>query len=170
MKILTNSVDCMPDEEKELYLSWNDMKWEIVGEVQEYLEDKTNMCKDSDGLTTIILPTYFSSLEICSQTCQKIHKAQVPIVLTVDSINNLQYKLSKFSLGSGPGMGVFLSITANDDGHWIDQNSGDIVDISHLDVGEYRCMLLNSKSPVNFPCNFGKGKLFTLDISKSSIY
>ena len=57
MKLLTNSKHCFGMEVPpgQLYLGWNDMKWDTFGNVRSYNESVKDMCKPSDGTTNIFL-------------------------------------------------------------------------------------------------------------------
>ena len=55
MMKITNSEHCVVDESSDLYLSWNDMKWNKFGNISEYNETKGNMCQIRYNITTIFL-------------------------------------------------------------------------------------------------------------------
>ena len=55
MKPITNSKHCTEVDSSEIYISWNDMKWDTFGNVRSYNESVRNMCKPSDGTTNIFL-------------------------------------------------------------------------------------------------------------------
>ena len=55
MKPITNSKQCTEVDSQEIYISWNDMKWDTFGNVRSYNESVKDMCKPSDGTTNIFL-------------------------------------------------------------------------------------------------------------------
>ena len=55
MKPITNSKQCTEVDSSEIYISWNDMKWDTFGNVRSYNESVRDMCKPSDGTTNIFL-------------------------------------------------------------------------------------------------------------------
>ena len=55
MKTITNSKQCTEVDSQEIYISWNDMKWDTFGNVRSYNESVKDMCKPSDGTTNIFL-------------------------------------------------------------------------------------------------------------------
>ena len=60
MKRLTNSEACIVQEDYQVYLTWNEMKWDVFGNVTEYNESNKNMCKLKENITDIFL-TGFNS-------------------------------------------------------------------------------------------------------------
>lgn len=54
MLSLTNSINCIVGQgnDSEVYLAWNDMNWNIIGDIKIYKESKKNLCQPSDGTTT----------------------------------------------------------------------------------------------------------------------
>ena len=53
---LTNSKECTDTENHpDIYMSWNQMDWNIFGDVRVYYESRQLMCKVSDGVTRIYL-------------------------------------------------------------------------------------------------------------------
>ena len=44
------------ENDNEVYLAWNDMKWELFGNVEEYNVSSSELCKEYDGLTNVFLP------------------------------------------------------------------------------------------------------------------
>ena len=55
MKRLTNSEECTVEDKYQVYLAWNDMQWDIFGNITEYNEPKKDMCKRKDNITNIFL-------------------------------------------------------------------------------------------------------------------
>ena len=52
---MTNSRQCTVENDTNVYLAWDDMKWEISGNVRTYNESRRNVCKYQDGITDILL-------------------------------------------------------------------------------------------------------------------
>ena len=52
---MTNSRQCNVENDTNVYLAWDDMKWEISGNVRTYNESRRNVCKYQDGITDILL-------------------------------------------------------------------------------------------------------------------
>ena len=53
---ITNSRQCtVQDKNEDAYLTWDNMKWEISGNVRTYKESRRNICKYQDGITDILL-------------------------------------------------------------------------------------------------------------------
>ena len=52
---LTNSNECTAENHQDIYMSWNQMDWNIFGDVRVYYESRQLMCKVSDGVTSIYL-------------------------------------------------------------------------------------------------------------------
>ena len=40
---------------RELYLGWNDMKWDTFGNVEVYNEPKKDMCRAFENITNVLL-------------------------------------------------------------------------------------------------------------------
>ena len=58
---LTNSKNCTVENGgRDMYLSWNDMKWKAVGNVSSYNESKRALCTISDGIDNFMLSGNFS--------------------------------------------------------------------------------------------------------------
>ena len=57
MKLLTDSKNCFGMElpPRELYLAWNDMKWNLTGDIEVYYEPKKDMCRPFENITNILL-------------------------------------------------------------------------------------------------------------------
>ena len=57
MTRLTNSKHCfgMDVPTRELYLGWNDMKWDTFGDIEVYNEPKKDMCRAFENNTNILL-------------------------------------------------------------------------------------------------------------------
>ena len=55
MKRLTNSEECTVEDKYQVYLAWNDMQWDIFGNITQYNEPKKDMCKRKDNITNIFL-------------------------------------------------------------------------------------------------------------------
>ena len=55
MMKITNSEHCVVDESSDLYLSWNDMKWNKFGNISRYNETKGKMCQIRYNISTIFL-------------------------------------------------------------------------------------------------------------------
>ena len=56
MKTLTTSKECTGKvNDEDLYLAWPRMKWNITGNIQVFNESKKNLCRTSDGKTSIWL-------------------------------------------------------------------------------------------------------------------
>ena len=57
MKILTSSTDCLIESSNEnIYLSWNEMKWNYIGNVFDYDVSVKDICKPIHDINTIFLP------------------------------------------------------------------------------------------------------------------
>ena len=39
----------------EVYLAWNDMKWNLTGNIEVYNEPKKDMCRPFENITNILL-------------------------------------------------------------------------------------------------------------------
>lgn len=65
MKLLTNSKHCFGMEvpPRELYLGWNNMKWDTFGSIQVYNEPKKDMCRAFENITNILLTGIFKGLK-----------------------------------------------------------------------------------------------------------
>ena len=54
--MITSSTQCAVNSSEEYtYLTWNNMKWNIFGNVTAYYESKKEICKTSDGTTNFFL-------------------------------------------------------------------------------------------------------------------
>ena len=60
MRKLTNSEACTVQEDYQVYLTWNEMKWDVFGNVTEYYESNNDVCKLKENTTDIFL-TGFNS-------------------------------------------------------------------------------------------------------------
>ena len=58
MKTLTSTKDCTANhiDNSRVYLSWNDMTWKIVGEIEIFNVSKKEVCKPKSAVTNIFLP------------------------------------------------------------------------------------------------------------------
>ena len=52
---MTNSRECTVEDNADVYLAWDDMKWEITGNVRTYEESRRKICEYQDGITDILL-------------------------------------------------------------------------------------------------------------------
>ena len=52
---MTNSRQCTVEDNADVYLAWDDMKWEITGNVRTYEESRRKICEYQDGITDILL-------------------------------------------------------------------------------------------------------------------
>ena len=52
---MTNSRQCTAEDNADVYLAWDDMKWEITGNVRTYEESRRKICEYQDGITDILL-------------------------------------------------------------------------------------------------------------------
>ena len=64
MKKMTNSENCVLGESSNLYLSWNDMKWNKFGKIREVNETKGTMCKIRYNITTMFLTGMISTNDL----------------------------------------------------------------------------------------------------------
>ena len=134
MKLLTSSKNCVVyDNDLDAYLVWKDMTWERTGFVYEYKVELENVCKESDGITTLFMPTRYTSMRHCSHTCSKFQKSKSPFFESIKELRSFQEKLGNF----GKGLAYFLSVSdKNDNGDWVDFYSGEVVDIGHIAPGK----------------------------------
>lgn len=44
------------EDDNEVYLAWNDMEWEILGDVEEYNVSAAELCREYDGVTNVFIP------------------------------------------------------------------------------------------------------------------
>ena len=44
------------EDDNEVYLAWNDMEWEILGDVEEYNVSASELCREYDGVTNVFFP------------------------------------------------------------------------------------------------------------------
>ena len=67
MKILTSSTDCLIDSSNEnIYLSWNEMKWNYIGNVFDYDVSVKDICTPTYNINTIFLPGKTFSVHLTS--------------------------------------------------------------------------------------------------------
>lgn len=182
MIVMTSSKNCIVTEnDLDAYLIWKDMTWEKTGFVYEYQVEVDDVCKDSDGITTLFMPTRYNSMRHCSQTCSKFQKSRSPFFKTIDELRSFQGKLGNF----GKGLAYFLSVSDNNnDGDWLDFYTGEIADIEHIAPGKSfllhlicfsaffsddnedgNCMVVNyhtMNQASKWFCDFEKGKIKNL--------
>ena len=66
MQYFTNSKKCTEVDISEVYISWNNMKWDTFGNVRSYNESVKKMCKPLDGITNIFLSGILFIVVKCS--------------------------------------------------------------------------------------------------------
>ena len=71
MKHITNSKQCTEVDSSEIYISWNNMKWDTFGNVRSYNESVKNMCKPLDGITNIFLSGILFIVPVKCTGCPK---------------------------------------------------------------------------------------------------
>ena len=57
MTRLTRSEDCSEIKVDSLYLPWQMMQWNLVGEIREYNIDKSELCSKTDNSVSVFFPS-----------------------------------------------------------------------------------------------------------------
>ena len=57
MMRLSSSEDCAELKDNSIYLSWQSMKWNITGKVEEYKITKSDLCSDVDTKVSVFFPS-----------------------------------------------------------------------------------------------------------------
>ena len=112
MKELTDTKNCLlSSDDPESYLSWPDMEWNKFGFIEEYEVSVQTMCKDSDGITSLFLPTEYNFMTECMQTCEKLNKAFGPHIDTVEEKTQWDIRQMKYAENPGGSPSVWIPWT-----------------------------------------------------------
>ena len=86
---LTSSSDCQVDSNDEnVYLAWNDMKFNFFGNITEKFTPVEEICVKTDNLKRVRFPDVFQQEE-CMQTCQKLSKdTRGPVIQSQEDLDN----------------------------------------------------------------------------------
>ena len=120
-----NNPNCITEGD---YLKWEDMEWNITGEVIEGQSDLEELC-ESKVSTTVFLPVVFRQWETCMQTCPKMDKSRAPSIINQDEMDSVSDLVRKITFKDGkikPGLrtnsiAYWLPISdISEEGTWID--------------------------------------------------
>ena len=110
---MTTSKDCTANhiDRDKIYLSWDDMKWNIFGTVDVFNVSTKEVCRPKSQTTNIFLPgdtfwsrmtlfhdkisDVFTSMGECMQTCQKFQNSRAPYITDINSMKGFMQKMAE---------------------------------------------------------------------------
>ena len=132
MMEITTSGEC---EKKGDYLGWEEMQWNLHGQVSKEAGQKDKICHRKQNI--LLFYTKFRSMDACMKLCQKFG-TRSPTIITFEEWSSLQLFLKQelFDRSQNTSsLKVWMSVRKRGDGEWMDFYDGQLIQYQAVTTG-----------------------------------